>query len=321
VPVAERVTLADIVAARAARTTAEEAALVAAVKRAAPPPTDVLPARRPSPERTRNGTDAVAAPAAAAAPAPRIPSLRPSAAPWTREVGSGAEVSIEHEEFAAGVPRAMSTKTKLVGTAIVAGALALVVGIALNSVRTRQLRESEAARSRNVAVVGTTAFARGSATPAPSASAPVVADIPEPEPIAEADRAAAAAEQVAVHVPGGNAPAEVGADKAAAAGALPATPPGKPGETAIDVHTQMHSQSPLVRDAQSALLKGDTNKAMELAQKAVLKEPGDADGWLTLAAARKASGDLSGAAEAYKGCIAKAQTVGVMHCRVLGGMH
>jgi hypothetical protein len=197
----------------------------------------------------------------------------------------------------------------------------------LSSVRTRQLQESEAARSRNVAVVGTTALAKATA-PAATASVPAVAaDIPEPELFAEANKAAVAAAQEAIHAPGGNAPpgapADIASDKGVAAGgALAATAPaGKPGETAIDVHTQMHSQSPLVRDAQSALLKGDTNKAMELAQKAVSKEPGDADGWLTLAAARKASGDLSGAAEAYKGCIAKAQTVGVMHCRVLGGIH
>jgi hypothetical protein len=243
-------------------------------------------------------------------------------------VGTGAEVSIEHEELAAGVPRAMSARTKLVGAGVAAAAVAIVLFIALNSVRSRQLQEAEAARSRNVAVVGTTAFARSTAPAAPAspaattASPAATADIPDPAPVAEADRAGATAGPETAHAPSPGAPPAAGAEVAAPLAAGPAAAPaGKPGETAIDVRTPMHSQSPLVRDAQSALLKGDTVHAMELAQKAVLKEPGDADGWLTLAAARKASGDMSGAAEAYKACIAKAQTVGVMHCRVLGGMH
>jgi hypothetical protein len=83
----------------------------------------------------------------------------------------------------------------------------------------------------------------------------------------------------------------------------------------------MHSTSPLVRDAQRALLKGDTARAIELAQKAVVKDGSDADGWLTLAAARKASGDFTGASDAYQSCIAQAQTEGVVHCRVLAGAH
>jgi hypothetical protein len=321
VPVPERVTLADIVAARAAR--AEAPAAPAERTPTERTPAERAPAKDIAPKRAPV-TDDVAAPAAAAPQPARVPSLRPSAAPWTREVGSGAEVSIEHEELAAGVPRALSAKTKVVGAAVAAVAVALVGGIWLSSVRTNQMREAEAARSRNVAVVGTTAFAKTTA-PAATASSPVAtADIPEPQPVATVDKAVAAGEQEAVHAPSNAAPAAPAvADKGAPAlpAAAPAVPAGNPGESAIDVRYKMHSQSPLVRDAQNALLKGDTVHAMELAQKAVVTEPGDADGWLTLAAARKATGDLSGAAEAYKGCVAKAQTVGVTNCRVLGGAH
>ena len=56
---------------------------------------------------------------------------------------------------------------------------------------------------------------------------------------------------------------------------------------------------------------------MSLAQQAAAASPYDAEGWLTLAAARKASGDLAGARDAYAQCIAKAHTVGVMSCRAL----
>ena len=54
-----------------------------------------------------------------------------------------------------------------------------------------------------------------------------------------------------------------------------------------------------------------------LAQKAVGTNPGDADAWLTLAAARKAAGDLAGARDAYGKCVASAHTYSVMSCRAL----
>ncbi len=79
----------------------------------------------------------------------------------------------------------------------------------------------------------------------------------------------------------------------------------------------LHARSPLVRDAERALLRGETDKALALAQKAVDANPVDADAWLTLAAAKKASGDMAGARAAYQQCIAKASTAGVMNCRVL----
>ena len=76
--------------------------------------------------------------------------------------------------------------------------------------------------------------------------------------------------------------------------------------------------SPLVRDAQKALLKGDTQRALALARQAVTERPADADAWLTLAAAQKASGDLEAARETYLNCVQRAQTATLNHCRILG---
>jgi cytochrome c-type biogenesis protein CcmH/NrfG len=56
-------------------------------------------------------------------------------------------------------------------------------------------------------------------------------------------------------------------------------------------------------------------RALELARSAVSADPSDADGWLTLAAARKATGDPTGAQQAYVDCIASARTVGLNDCR------
>jgi hypothetical protein len=85
----------------------------------------------------------------------------------------------------------------------------------------------------------------------------------------------------------------------------------------LDTGVALHSRSPLVRDAQRRLLKGDALHGSEVAQKAASSEPFDADGWLTLAAARLVVGDRAGAAEAYSACMAQARTSGVTDCRVL----
>jgi Tfp pilus assembly protein PilF len=88
-------------------------------------------------------------------------------------------------------------------------------------------------------------------------------------------------------------------------------------ETPLNVWFEMHSRSPLVREAQRFLLKGNTERAATLAQQAISADTSDADAWLTLAAARKAAGDIAGAGEAYRSCIAQARTLGVTHCRAL----
>jgi hypothetical protein len=79
------------------------------------------------------------------------------------------------------------------------------------------------------------------------------------------------------------------------------------------------SLSPLVKDAQQALLTGQTVRALSLANRAVAERPTDADAWLTLAAAQKASGDLTAARETYVNCVQHAQTPTLNHCRILAG--
>jgi Flp pilus assembly protein TadD len=73
----------------------------------------------------------------------------------------------------------------------------------------------------------------------------------------------------------------------------------------------------MVIEAERALASGATAHAVELAQRAVAENPADADAWLTLGAAREASGDAKSARLAYRSCVAQAHTAGLNNCRVL----
>jgi CheY-like chemotaxis protein len=247
-----------------------------------------------------------------AAPEPRA---SPSSAPWTREAHPGGEPVADADVHAAGVPRAWGKGTKLVGGAVVGIAALLGILVSLHSMRDRRMREAEQARGASAVAVAAVPSVVGS--PAKPAALPPAEGAPREafnlaKPLAEASA-------------GAN-----GAPEAPAPAASPATPPKDVGAAAsppaiasrpavremfLDSRLASDSRSPLVRDAQRLLLKGDTAHAAEVAQKAVSSNPVDADAWLTLAAARLASGDTSGAAEAYSACVAQAQTVGVTHCR------
>jgi hypothetical protein len=195
-----------------------------------------------------------------------------------------------------------------------AAAAALLVVVGMRSIHTRQLQEAERARAQlptiSGAVTGAAAAmaAPGAALMATSAPGAPATDDTSVGPAAPESPAATDP------VPGASPDGLPGVAAAAAASPAPAVDPR---ETALDVKTAMHARSALVRDAQQALLKGDTGKAKVLAQQAALTSPYDAEGWLTLAAARKASGDLAGARDAYAQCVAKAHTFGVMSCRAL----
>lgn len=78
------------------------------------------------------------------------------------------------------------------------------------------------------------------------------------------------------------------------------------------------STNTLIGQAQRALAVGAKERAMTLARQAVHDSPQDADAWLTLGAACQATGDLAGAREAYRDCVAQARTANVSDCRVLG---
>jgi Flp pilus assembly protein TadD len=90
------------------------------------------------------------------------------------------------------------------------------------------------------------------------------------------------------------------------------------GETALDVGAEQGGGS-LVTQASRALSRGQTGKAVELARKATVSAPADADAWLTLGAALQASGNASAARDAYASCVAQAKTANVSECRVLAG--
>jgi len=75
----------------------------------------------------------------------------------------------------------------------------------------------------------------------------------------------------------------------------------------------------LVNQAQRALSRGSTERAVALAQQAVAANPGDADAWLTLGAAYQASGNPAAARGAYQSCVAQAHSADVGECRMLAG--
>jgi hypothetical protein len=80
---------------------------------------------------------------------------------------------------------------------------------------------------------------------------------------------------------------------------------------------QPRGRSALVVDAEQALLRGSVDRAVELATKATIETPEDADAWLTLGAAHRAAHDPAAAREDYNNCMAHAITFGTMDCRVL----
>jgi len=258
--------------------------------------------------------DSTPAPVAVASEQERAPVGReasPSTTPWTREASPDAQT--DSDVLAAGLPRrdARALRRAVVVGCSAAAALGVWALLSSSHVRAGHAAHVAETSAQPPAVVVNETVAPAPPTtvvttvvPAPTTDAPSVPDVPT-EPNA---------------TPGAtDAPAASVIDGIAAATALPASssPAGDPHEKALDVKTVLHARSPFVRDSERALLRGETDKALALAQKAVDANAGDADAWLTLAAAKKASGDMPGARAAYQQCIAKASTAGVMNCRVL----
>jgi len=71
------------------------------------------------------------------------------------------------------------------------------------------------------------------------------------------------------------------------------------------------------RDAQKALDRGDTARAIDLARKATSGDPSNAEAWLTLGAAYEAAGRASYARGAYQSCVAHGKGERVEECRAL----
>jgi CheY-like chemotaxis protein len=289
-------------------------------RKAAPSAREAVDARvpeRPVPLAAEGGAPPAAEGIAGPIAAPRpTPSHRPSSAPWSREVGESAERAPDAVIHAAGAPHAIGEKAKRVRAAIVAGGGLLVIFFFLLSLRTRELRESQEARSRGGAAIAVARELTGGSSAQATISAPSETS---GEPSGVASPLTADSDMVAdspgasVGPPSSSLPENI--DTALTPAALASDP--KAHEMPLNVSFEMHSRSPLVRDAQRFLLKGNTERAATLAQKAVSADASDADAWLTLAAARKAAGDIAGAGEAYRSCIAQARTVDVIHCRAL----
>ncbi len=325
----------------AAPTVAPSVSTVAAPGASAPPVSSGRPATHP-PALVEESI--APSPARVVAAAPVRPSVQPAAtstrrsdAPWSREVAPAHDPASDADAIAAGVPRAIGTTTKrVVGTSVAVAAVLLVV-VGLNSVRDRQLREAEAARNTGgLSAVGAAAAVVPAVPPsAPSAPSnvrpdpepqppPAAARTPEPPAVVSAPVAAEPAQKTQPQVPAPPMLPRSGFDTAgtSAVGAGPALagiapPERRVRETSLDTKLAGTGQMPLVSDAERALLKGQTERALTLAHQAVTENEADADAWLTLAAAQKASGDFAGARESYRSCIGHAHTVGLDHCRVL----
>ncbi|HEY4012750.1 MAG TPA: response regulator [Polyangiaceae bacterium] len=252
------------------------------------------------------------------------PSQRPSAAPWT--VDPEGEASAEVEESDTGIPHGIPGSGRRATFALgVAAALLLVAG-GVYSLRGHEGPEVAKAGEDTVAAAAPAApeplqtAAVASAAPAAPASAegPAQQAVPTEAPVdgvVPREPAAANPAPAFLPAPGARPAMDVAAPPAPAL--LPPAPVRIVRETALDVKGTITSKSPLVRDAERALLKGETDRAQALSQQAVDTNPSDADAWLTLAAARKASGDVVSARQAYRNCIEQAHTVDVDHCRIL----
>jgi DNA-binding response OmpR family regulator len=254
----------------------------------APEPTVAAPTPEPAPMRVEEQLAFVASEQSV-----------PPTVPWTREASSSD--APEPDLAPAGVPTRDTRSLRRVVIAGVSAAAALAVLAALSAMRAR---------------AGDEAPRRQSASEAPDAVAKAV---PAAPPAATVGPVATTPAESSATVGDTDTPAASGSEGVAGAMALaaPSTTAGDPHEKALDVKTELHARSPLVRDAERALLQGQTAKALALAQQAVAANPSDAEGWLTLAAVKKALGDLAGARATYQQCISNALTAGVVNCRVL----
>ena len=232
--------------------------------------------------------------------------VRSSSAPVTREIGAGdAEAAVD--AAAAGLP-SESRWTRRVVAAAVIGAAALVFAAGL---RSTDFWKADAGHDDHAGP----AESKAGAAPALATESLLAAATPR---AAAAERGEANPSTVPAAI---TAPASPTGDPQPQMDPVPAT--GLPAvrgagrEAPLEMKLASANLSPLVRDAQRALLKGDTERALSLAKQAVAANSADAEAWLTLAASQRASGDLPGAAQTYRSCVDQAQTAGLQHCRIL----
>ncbi|MGO9836380.1 MAG: response regulator [Polyangiaceae bacterium] len=249
---------------------------------------------------------------------------------WLEEPSAqtSAESSLEHERIA-GVPRQIKPSTKRIVAAVLAGSAVILVAGSLRVLRARQERLAEASRTPVASALVATATPID--VPPPPPTEPTMASaqgaesdsaIPSIAPIGEvpessANPMASTARTVADVPPVVAMPATaVGVAMSRAVVGAPPTPPER--ETPINGKGEPGGGSLLVQ-ASHALAEGATAHAIDLGRQATAANPGDADAWLTLAAAYQASGNGGAAHGAYASCVAQARTPDVSECRVLAG--
>jgi CheY-like chemotaxis protein len=275
----------------------------ASLARTAPTNLAVVPLVR----ATGPAPHAEVAPASDAGPRARAASSTPSSPPWTREAEPPYAPPEDEDVAAAGVPRLAARRARRIVMASVAVAAALCVAGGVRSMSLRRDRAAEEVRSSHLAA----------AAAAPPRLPLDLALIPAPVVAASsaAPSASAGAPEAPSEIPVPEVPSPLAADTATqAAAAVPAPPQG---ERPIDSPIAPAGGQPLVAAAERALLQGKTEQALKLANQAVVATPSDANAWLTLAAAHRASGDIGGARYDYRQCVAQARTEGVTHCRIL----
>jgi DNA-binding response OmpR family regulator/Flp pilus assembly protein TadD len=210
-----------------------------------------------------------------------------------------------------GLPRRISRSAKTTVAAALGVAVVIVLAGGLRAIQSRQDRLADEARSRpsETAVAATTAAALPSVPPV------------APAPIPTIPPTAATVNETVISSP-------AMAPTATVLAVEPASPaPGPPAPVTV-THSQVAQEAPiegradpagvsLVSQANHALARGSKTRALALAQQAVTANPGDADAWLTLGAACLASGNAGAAHDAYRNCVARAQTPNVSECRLL----
>jgi hypothetical protein len=251
--------------------------------------------------------------------------VSPSTPPWTRELELEVEAPAEEEDLQVdGVPRRIHPRSKrIVGAALAAAAFICIAGGA-RALSVRQQRAAESATWH--AGTGEVADHAASRQGANVEGVPLPSVPPTGTPAGSGEPAAAIAAPLgASDDRNANVAAEApnGAD-----GVKPLAPPvvaATPGSIApagesvlpLSGTPQLRGRSALVVDAEKALLGGSIDRAVELATKATVETPEDADAWLTLGAAHRAAHDPAAAREDYRNCVAHAVTFGTMDCRVL----
>jgi CheY-like chemotaxis protein len=244
---------------------------------------------------------------------------------WLEEptAETSAEPSFEHERIA-GVPRPIRPATRRIVGAVLAGAAVLLVAGSLRALRARQERLAEASRMPIASALAATVKPIDRPPPPPTAQATTSPQEAESDSATTSTAPTGEVPESTANPTASTTPRAAGVPAVAA---LPATAVGVAISRAVmtasparemPINTNVEpGGGSLVVQASHALAEGATAHAVDLGRQATAANPGDADAWLTLAAAYQASGNGGAARAAYASCVAEAKTADISECRVL----